>query len=100
MSATIQSGSFCLLVCYLKIKKTELYRDIILPLVLCGRDNSSVTLREGNRQRLFESRVLRKVFGSKTEKVGADWRKLRNEELYGWYLSTGIVRVTKTRRLR
>ena len=100
MPANIQSGSFCLLFCYLRIKKPEIYRAIILPLVLYGRDTSSVTLREDNRQRLFENRVLSKVFGPKMHKEGAGWRKLHDEELYDWYFSTDTILFIKSMRLR
>ena len=54
----------------------------------------------GRRLRLFESRVLRRIFGLKRDEVTGDWRKLRNEELNDLYCSPNIVRVIKSRRLR
>jgi hypothetical protein len=55
-------------------------------------------LREGNRLRVFEKRVLR-IFGPKREE-DESWRKLHNDELHNLYSSTNIVRVIKSRRLR
>jgi hypothetical protein len=52
-----------------------------------------------NTLRVFENRVLRKIFGPKREKDGS-WRKLHNDELHSLYSSPNIVRVIKSRRLR
>jgi hypothetical protein len=49
---------------------------------------------------VFENRVLRRIFGSKRDKVTGGWRKLHNEELHGLYSSFSIVRVIKARRMR
>jgi hypothetical protein len=46
----------------------------------------SLTLREEHRLRVFENRVLRRIFGSKREEVTGGWRKLHNEELHSLYL--------------
>jgi hypothetical protein len=57
-------------------------------------------LREERRLRVFENRVLRRIFGPKREEVTGEWRKLHNEELNGQYSLPNIVRVIKSRRLR
>jgi hypothetical protein len=54
----------------------KIYRNIILPVVLYGCENWSLTLREERRLRVFESRVLRRVFGTKRDEVTGEWRKL------------------------
>jgi len=61
--------------------KIKIYRTIILPVVLYGCETWSLTLREERRLRMFENRVLRKVFGPKRDKETREWRKLHNEEL-------------------
>jgi hypothetical protein len=60
----------------------------------------SLTLREEHRLRVFENRVLRRIFGPKRDEVAGGWRKLQNEELHGLYASPSIVRVIKARRMR
>jgi len=59
-----------------------IYRSIILPVVLYGCEIWSITLREERRLRVFQNRVLRRIFGSKRDEVTGEWRKLHNEELY------------------
>ena len=53
---------------------------IILPVVLYGCETWSLTLRDERRLRVFENRVLRRVFGPKRDEVTGEWRKLHNEE--------------------
>jgi uncharacterized membrane protein len=50
--------------------------------------------------RVFENRVLRRIFGPKRDEVTKDWRKLHNEELHNPYSSPSIIRMTKSRRIR
>jgi hypothetical protein len=57
-------------------------------------------LREEYRLRVFENRVLRRIFGPKRDEVTGDWRRLHNKELYALYSSPNIIRVMKSRRLR
>jgi hypothetical protein len=57
-------------------------------------------LREERRLKLFENRVLRRLFGSKRDEVTGEWRKQHNEELKDLYCSPNIVRVIKSRRMR
>ena len=76
-----------------------IYSTIILHVVLYGCENWSLTMREECRLRVFENRVLRRIFGSKREKVIGEWRKLHNEALNDLYSSSNIVRVIKSRRM-
>ena len=80
--------------------KIEIYRNIILPVVLYGCETWSLTLREEHRLRVFEIRVLRIVFGPKRNEVIGEWRKLHSEELSYLYLLPNIVRVVNSRRMR
>jgi hypothetical protein len=57
-------------------------------------------LREESRLRVFENRVLRRVFGPKRDEVTGEWRKLHEEELSDLYSLLNIVRVVKSRRMR
>ena len=80
--------------------KIKIYRTIILPVFLFGCETFSLTLREERRLRVFENRVLRRVFGPKRDEVTEEWRKLHNEELRDLYSLPNIVRVVKSRRMR
>jgi hypothetical protein len=72
---------------------------VILPVVLCGCETWSLTLREQRQLRVFENRVLRRIFGPKRDKVTGEWRKLNNEEFHDLYSSPNIVGVIKLRRI-
>ena len=61
--------------------KIKIHRTIILPVILYGCETWSLTLREGRKLRVFENRVVRGIFGPKSDKVRGEWRKLHNEEL-------------------
>jgi hypothetical protein len=77
----------------------NIYRTIILPVVLYGCETWSLTLREEHRQRVFENGVEGN-FGSKRGEVTGEWRKLRNEELNDVYSLPSVVRVVKSQRMR
>jgi len=80
--------------------KIKICRTIILLVVLYGCETWSPTLREERRLRVFENRVLRRIFGPKRDEVTGEWSKLHNEELNNLYSSPNIVRVIKSRRMR
>jgi hypothetical protein len=73
---------FCLLSKNIKIR---IYNTKILPVVLYGCGTWSLTLREEHRLRVFENRVLKRIYGPKRDEVTGDWRKLHNEELHNLY---------------
>jgi hypothetical protein len=80
--------------------KIRIYRTIIFPVVLYGCETWSLTLKEKRRVRVFENRVLRRIFGPKWDEVTGEWKKLHNGELNGLYSLPNIVRVKKSRRMR
>jgi hypothetical protein len=75
--------SFCLLPKNIKIR---IYKTLIL--------------REEHRLRVFQNRVLRRIFGPKRDELTGNWRKLHNEELHNSYFSPNIIRMIKSRRMR
>ena len=75
-------------------KNFKIYRTIIFLVVLYGLETWSLTLREERMLRVFENRVLRRIFGPKREEV-TEWRKLRNEERNDLYCSPNIIRLIK-----
>jgi hypothetical protein len=79
--------------------KVKIYKTIILPFVLYGCETWSLTLREEHRLRVFENRVLRRIFGLKRAEVTGEWRKLYNEELHILYSSPDIRQI-KSRGMR
>ena len=79
--------------------KIKIYRTIILPVVVYGCETWSLTLREERRLRVFENRVLRRIFRPKREDVKGECRKLNIEELNGLYSSPNIFRGIKSRRI-
>jgi hypothetical protein len=80
--------------------KVKIYKTIILPVVLYGCETWSLRLREEHRLRVFENRVLRRIFGPKRDEVRREWRKVHNEELHNLYSSPDIIRQVKSKRMR
>ena len=76
-----------------------IYRTIIVPVVLYGYETWSLTLREEHRLRVFDNRVLRRLFGPKWNEVIGEWRTLHNEEFTDLYSSPNIIRAIKSRKL-
>jgi hypothetical protein len=81
MLVTIQSRSFLSSRLPSKNTKIRIYKTIVLPVVLYGCETWFLTLREEHRLRVFEKRVLRRIFGPKRGEITGGWRKLHNEEL-------------------
>jgi hypothetical protein len=71
-----------------------------LSAVLYGCETWSLTVREKHKLRVFENRVLRRIFGPKRDGVTRGWRKLHNEELHNLYSSPSKIRIIKPRRMR
>jgi hypothetical protein len=80
--------------------KIRIYKIIILPVVLYGCETWPLTLREEYRLRVFENRVLRRIFGPRRDEVTGEWRKLHNEELRDLHSTPSIIRIMKSRRMR
>jgi hypothetical protein len=79
--------------------KIEIFKTIILLLVLYGCEIWSLTLREEHRLRVFQKRVLRRIFEPKRDEVRGKWRKLHNE-ICDLHSSPSINRMIKLRRIR
>jgi hypothetical protein len=65
--------------------KVKIYKTIILPIVLYGCETWSLTLKGEHRLRVFENRVLRRIFGPKRDEVMGEWRKLHSGELHNLF---------------
>jgi hypothetical protein len=76
----------------------ELKISYNITLYWCG--TWSLTLREEHRLRVFENRVLRRIFGPKRDEVTSEWRKLHNKEIHDLYSSPSIIRIIKSRSMR
>jgi hypothetical protein len=80
--------------------KVRIYMAIILPVVLYGCETWSLKVREEHKLKVFENRVLRRIFVPKKDRVTGGWRKLHNEELHNLYSSPIIIRIITSRRMR
>jgi hypothetical protein len=76
--------------------KIRIYKIIILPVILYRCETWFLTLREEHRLRVFENRVLKRLFGPKKDEVTGEWRKLHNEELRDLYSSPSIIIIIKS----
>jgi hypothetical protein len=80
--------------------KTEIYKTIILSLLLYGYETWWLTLREECMLRVFENRMFRRIFGPKRDEVTGECRNLQNEELSDLYCSGNTIWVIKSKRMR
>jgi hypothetical protein len=86
---TVTAGSYC----------TYNGSVVLCALALLG-SICNIFLSEEHRLRVFENKVLRRIFGPKRDEVTGDWRKLHNEELSDLYSSPSIIRIIKSKRMR
>jgi hypothetical protein len=82
------------------LKQIKIYKIIILPVVLNGCGIWCFTFWKKYRLRVFENRVLSRLFRPKRDEVTGDWKKLQNKELHSLYSSPNIFRVIKSRGMR
>jgi hypothetical protein len=86
----------CVPISSLKIKRLK-YTELWFYLFLHGYGTWPLTLEEKHRFRMYENRVLRRIFGPKREEVAGGWRRLRNEELHNLYTLLNITKVNISR---
>jgi hypothetical protein len=79
-----------------KNEKLRIYKTIILPVVLYGCETWSPTVK----LKVFENRLLRRIFGPQGDGLTGGWGKMHNEELHNLYSSPSIIRIIKSRRMR
>jgi hypothetical protein len=84
----------------MKDVKIKIYKTIMLSVVLYGCEIWSLALKEEQRLREFDNRVLRTIFGPNKNEMTGEWRKLHNKELPGLYSSPSIIRIIKSRMMR
>jgi hypothetical protein len=73
-----------------------MYKLIILPVVLCGCETWSLTLRKEHRLRVLEDRVLMRIFGPKREEVAGGWKKVHNGEIRNLWARPNVIRATES----
>jgi hypothetical protein len=93
---TLNSGNAC----YHLTQNLLSSRLLSKNMVLYGCETWSLKIREEHSLRVFEYRVLKRIFGLKRDEVTGGWRKLHNEELHNLYSSPSVIRMIKLRRMR
>jgi hypothetical protein len=78
----------------------NIYKTIILLIVLYGHETCSVTLRVEHTSRVFGNRVLRRMFGPKREEVAGNWTRLHKKKPHNLYASSNIIWMIKSKRMR
>jgi hypothetical protein len=94
----LNSGNYCYHSVQ-NLEKMKMYKTIVFPLNLQECETWFLTLREENRLRVFENKMLRRIFGPKRDEVTGGWKKLHNEEFRDVYSLPGIIRIMKARRM-
>ena len=82
------------------IATIEIYKSVILPVILYECDIWSVTLKEEYWPRVFENILLRKIYGHKRDEVTEEWRRVNSEELHNFLSLPNFVLAINSRRLR
>jgi hypothetical protein len=83
-----------------EIQIIKIERIIIFSFALYGCETWSLALKEEPRLRVFENRVLRRIFGPTWDEGEGEWRKLHNEELNDLYSSPNSIRMIKSGKMR
>jgi hypothetical protein len=96
----LNSGNTCYHSVQNLLSSRLIYKTVILPVVLYGCETWSLTVKEEHKLRVFENRLLRRIFGPKRDGLTGGRRKLHNGELHNLYCSSSIIRIIKSRRMR
>jgi hypothetical protein len=99
MLAAIQSRTF-IFSSAVTNTKLRIYKTMMLPLILYGCETWSQSLRGKHRLGVFENRVLKKIFGLKSDEVTGVWRKVHNKVLRDLYSLSSIIGIIKSRRMK
>jgi hypothetical protein len=81
------------------VPQIQIYKTIILSVVLYGCETYSLTLKEECRLRVFENRLLKGISGPKRDEITGTWPRLQNEDLHNFYPSPNIIGMIKSREM-